>query len=83
MDTYKNIKKIPKFQKELELFEKKSNIALSEEQKEAIKAINKHNVCIITGGPGTGKTTIIKTMIDLYKRKWDETSSMCANRKSS
>ena len=67
LDQYKNIKKIDKFKKELELFEKKSNIELSEKQKEAIKEINDHNICVITGGPGTGKTTIIKTIIDLFK----------------
>jgi len=66
LDKYKNIKKIDRFHKELELFEKKSNIELSDKQKEAIKQINEHNVCVITGGPGTGKTTIIKTIIDLY-----------------
>lgn len=42
-------------------------IKLSEKQKEAIKLINENNVTIITGGPGTGKTTIIKTIIDVYK----------------
>ena len=67
LDRYKNIKKISRFEKELELFEEKSNIELSEKQKEAIEAINDHNVCVITGGPGTGKTTIIKTIIELYK----------------
>ena len=67
LDTYKNIKEIDRFEKELELFEKKSSIDLSEKQKEAIQAINEHNVCVITGGPGTGKTTIIKTIIDIYK----------------
>ena len=67
LDQYKNIKKIDKFKKELELFEKKSNIELSEKQKEAIKEINDHNICVITGGPGTGKTTIIKTIIELFK----------------
>lgn len=67
LDKYKNIKKIPRFKKELELFEEKSNIELSDKQKEAIEQVNNHNVCIITGGPGTGKTTIIKTIIDLYK----------------
>ena len=55
------------FEKELEITEAKSNIELSEEQKEAIKQINNNNVCVITGGPGTGKTTIIKAIIDLYK----------------
>ena len=67
LDTYKNVKKIDKFDKELEIFEKKSKIDLSEKQKEAIKAINDNNVCVITGGPGTGKTTIIKTIIDIFK----------------
>lgn len=64
---YDNIKKIGRFNKELEMFEKKSNIDLSEKQREAIEAINEHNVCVITGGPGTGKTTIIKTVIDIFK----------------
>lgn len=67
LDKYRNIKKISKFEKELEFTEAKSNIELSEEQKEAIKQINNNNVCVITGGPGTGKTTIIKAIIDLYK----------------
>ena len=44
------------------------DIELSEKQREAIESINEHNVCIITGGPGTGKTTIIKAIIELYKK---------------
>ena len=67
LDTYKNIKKIDRFEKELKIFEEKSSIDLSDKQREAIEAINENNVCIITGGPGTGKTTIIKTIIDIFK----------------
>ncbi len=67
LDEYKNIKKIDRFEKELKLFEEKLSIELSEKQIEAIKAINDNNVCVITGGPGTGKTTIIKTIIDIFK----------------
>ena len=63
-----NVKKIDNIQKELKKIEKNSDIELSEKQKEAIEAINENNVCIITGGPGTGKTTIIKTVIDLYEK---------------
>ena len=65
----KNTKHISKINKELKLLEEKSDIILSEKQIEAIKQINDNNVCIITGGPGTGKTTIIKTVLDLYKAK--------------
>lgn len=67
LDSARNIKKIDGFNKELDKIEKASNISLSEKQKEAIQAINSNNVVIITGGPGTGKTTIIKNVIDIYK----------------
>lgn len=67
LDTYKNIKRIDRFEEDLKLFEEKSSIDLSEKQREAIEAINDNNVCVITGGPGTGKTTIIKTIIDIFK----------------
>ena len=65
----KNIKKVSNIEKELKLIEEKTDMLLSEKQKEAIKAINDNNVTIITGGPGTGKTTIIKSIIEIYKQK--------------
>ena len=64
-----NIKKISNFDKELEKIEKESKIKLSEKQKEAIKLVNENNVSIITGGPGTGKTTIIKIIIDIFEKR--------------
>lgn len=69
LEQASNIKRIANFNSELEKVEKSSNLKLSDKQKEAIKLINENNVCIITGGPGTGKTTIIKTIIDIYKSK--------------
>ncbi len=65
----KNMKEIKNIDAQLKKVEKTTDIVLSEKQIEAIKAINEHNVLIITGGPGTGKTTIIKTIIELYEGK--------------
>lgn len=64
LEQSENIKRIRNIQNEIK---KVSDITLSEKQREAIELINENNVAIITGGPGTGKTTIIKTIIDLYE----------------
>ena len=69
LDKAKNVKKVSNIEKELKLVEEHTDILLSEKQKEAIKAINDNNVTIITGGPGTGKTTIIKSIIEIYRQK--------------
>lgn len=69
LDEAPNMKKIENIENALKKVESKSNIELSEKQREAVKSINKNNVTIITGGPGTGKTTIIKTIIDLYEKR--------------
>ena len=64
-----NVKKIKNIQTILKKIELNSNIELSEKQREAIELVNENNVTIITGGPGTGKTTIIKSIIDIYEQK--------------
>ena len=69
LDKSKNLKKIEHIENALKCVEKKSNIELSEKQREAVLSINDSNVTIITGGPGTGKTTIIKTIIDLFEER--------------
>ena len=66
---FSNLKFIDNFNKEIKRSEERIDIELSDKQFEAIKQINESNVCIITGGPGTGKTTIIKCVIDLYKSR--------------
>ncbi|MBR0350949.1 MAG: ATP-dependent RecD-like DNA helicase [Clostridia bacterium] len=73
----KNFKKLSHIDKELKNAENNIDIELSEKQKEAVKLINENNVTIITGGPGTGKTTIIKTIIDIYEKK-DKKVVLCA-----
>ena len=68
LDESQNVKKIKNFETEIRIQEKLLDIELSEKQFEAIKQINDHNICIITGGPGTGKTTIIKCVLEVYKQ---------------
>ena len=68
LNSSDNIKRIDNITKELDKVQKQIGLTLSEKQKEAIECINENNVCVITGGPGTGKTTIIKAIIELYKK---------------
>ena len=64
-----NSKKVKNIEEEIEKIEKNNIIELSQKQIEAIKEVNENNVTIITGGPGTGKTTIIKSIIEIYQKK--------------
>ena len=59
-----NYKKIDDY---LENLEKFNEIKYNTEQKSAIKKALTENILIITGGPGTGKTTIIKAIVELYQ----------------
>ncbi len=40
---------------------------LSSEQREAVRAALTHKVCLLTGGPGTGKTTALRALIRLLE----------------
>ncbi len=61
-------------EKLIEDFEKTSNITLADSQREAIYASLENSVMVITGGPGTGKTTIIKGIIDVMQKMGKEVS---------
>lgn len=41
---------------------------LSKRQSEGVEMVFRHNLSIITGGPGTGKTTVLKTVIEVYRQ---------------
>ena len=51
----------------LEHVRKNLGIALSDKQSEAVYMAFSSNLSIITGSPGTGKTTVLKAIIEVYK----------------
>lgn len=65
-----------KIDEEIKKYEKKNNIEFGPDQIEAIKGAIQNNFYMITGGPGTGKTTIIRAIVSLLE-------SVCKIRKES
>ncbi len=56
-------------EKAIQWVEKKEAIALSAEQQEAVRIGVTTKVMVITGGPGTGKTTVIKSLLAILEKK--------------
>ncbi len=55
--------------KDMKNVENDLHVDLAAAQKEAISASLTNKILIITGGPGTGKTTIIRSVIRLWKKR--------------
>jgi exodeoxyribonuclease V alpha subunit len=61
----KSTKKV-NYDDKISKLESKLNIIYNDDQKRAINEALNNNVTIISGGPGTGKTTIINAIVKLY-----------------
>ena len=57
--------------------ERKLKFRLAPEQREAIKMGLTKKLCVITGGPGTGKTSVQHALLDLYKKKYPAAKIAC------
>ena len=64
-----NLNTVEKFDvdSEIDAFELVNNIKFHPTQRDTIKMAINSGVCVITGGPGTGKTTIIKCILYIFK----------------
>ena len=53
-------------EKAIAWWEKKTGFTLAPAQLNAVRLALKSKVCIVTGGPGVGKTTIIRALVEIY-----------------
>lgn len=52
-------------EQELAVLEQQQRIRLAPEQRQALQMALQHGISVITGGPGTGKTTIVRSLLQL------------------
>ena len=65
-------------QKYLNAMEKDIGITYGEKQTEAIQSFFANPFLIMTGGPGTGKTTVVRAMVTLFRLIYPEAEVVCA-----
>lgn len=62
-----NISVAENIESALEAVRESLGITLSQKQEQAVRTAFQHGLTIITGSPGTGKTTVLKAIIEVFK----------------
>ncbi len=62
--------KIPNLPFEIHMAEELLDQTLSESQRKAVETCLNNRIAIMTGGPGTGKTTTLRVILEIYRRKF-------------
>ena len=58
---------LPQAEKFISLIERQHDMCYAQQQKEAIRASAERKILLLTGGPGTGKTTTLAGILSLYR----------------
>ena len=67
-----------RIQPALRMVKKQLGITLSDQQEHAVETAFAHNLSIITGGPGTGKTTVLKAILAVYQKVYPGSNILLA-----
>jgi exodeoxyribonuclease V alpha subunit len=59
---------LPGLDASLEAFEAAAKVTLAPEQRRAVEAAARDKVVVVTGGPGVGKTTIVRAVLSVFER---------------
>lgn len=62
---------------EIDQQQKELGFILAEEQRQAVKTALASPICIISGGPGTGKTSIQRIFLNIYRKAFPNADIIC------
>ncbi len=62
---------------EIDILEKDMGVTLAPEQRKAVKTALTSPLCVISGGPGTGKTMIQRFILTIFAKKFPKADTIC------